>query len=227
MSFRQLKLFRRRSTPPSSGVSIGTVKTKSGLGLATTIRPDVAQNLGWKTGERIGVAFGEGPDEGMICFFKSPLGLRLYGPAAAVGIGAGYGGRVVVGSEHLPVEITLPRLSELVAHEEKDGSLLVCLPAWAYQTLPPVPLTSFRVVENRKRDTPARPPARRFPDAGPQDQQRRRSPLLRLATRGPARPLPVREADRGRREGRPVGRRRRDLERLREPADAAAEKGLR
>lgn len=155
MSFRQLKLFRRRSTTPPAGVSIGTVKTKAGLGMATTIRPDVAQNLGWKTGDRIGVAFGEGEDEGMVCFFKSPLGLRLYGPDRGIGQGSAYGGRLVVGSEHLPVEVALPRLSELVAHEVKDGSLLVCLPAWVYQILPQVPLTSFRVIENRKRDTPA------------------------------------------------------------------------
>jgi hypothetical protein len=147
MSFHQLKLFRRRGTPPPTGVAIGTTKGRAGLSLALTVRRDVAQSLGWKTGDRVGVAFGEGTDEGLVALFRSPEGLKLYGPKD--GPGGGWGGRIIIDSTHLPLELAAGRPSEEVAHESKDGALVIVLPAWAYQKLPPVPLSQFRVVDNR------------------------------------------------------------------------------
>lgn len=147
MSFTQLALFRKGRKPSHpGGVTIGTVKMREALGLAFTISSEVAQDLGWKTGERIGVAIGEGTDEGLVALFKSPDGLKLFG---SNGPGV-WGGRFNLSASYLPIPLSGARASEEVAFERKpEGVLLLALPPWAYQTLPPIPMQSFRVVDNR------------------------------------------------------------------------------
>lgn len=147
MSFKQLGLFRRRGTAAVTGVSVGTVKMKAGLGLVFTIRGDVARQLGWKTGERVGVAIGEKEDAGLVALVKSPDGLVLSGKDDSPG--KGWGGRFNLHPLYLPIELAAPRRSEEVAYEIKDGALRLVLPPWAYQTAPVVPLSTFRMIDNR------------------------------------------------------------------------------
>lgn len=150
MSFKQLGLFRRRGVSLRTGVCVGTVKMRGGLGLCFTVRGDVAKGLGWKTGDRVAVAIGEDDDRGLVALMKSPDGLVLSAKDDAPG--KGWGGRFVLHHAYLPIQIPAAHVSEEVAYEVVDGALRLALPPWAYQTAPPappVPLTSFRVVENR------------------------------------------------------------------------------
>lgn len=149
MSFKQLGLFHRRGGRIPNGIAVATVVMKDGLGLSITVRPDVAQKVGFRSGSRVGVAFGEGVDEGLVALFKSDNGLKLFKASGRGGDTPGWGGRFNLGPTHLPIPLASARLAEEAAYEIKDGSVVFVLPTWAYKAGPTVPLTHFRVVENR------------------------------------------------------------------------------
>ncbi len=122
MSFKMIER-ENNSRSLAVGVAVGAVKTTQDVKFRLRFAPDILDAMNWQPGCRLGLAFGEGSDDGKLRIGSDKLnGFKLQNGARHDRSKYMQCGRI--GDQHLHKRESAP-------HEIRDGYLYIDLPDWA------------------------------------------------------------------------------------------------